>query len=354
MEFLNKKLIDFSNKAMGLSIGDSSVKVVCTEKGLIKGYSSINLSSDVFSGGEIINKDKLIEIVKKSIENIKPKKTKTNKIRISLPESKSFLRLISMPDIGEDEMKEAIKWELEANIPLPVDQVYYDWQSVKGIFAQEEGKTNVLVLAAAKKIINEFLEIFDEAGLDVVGIESESSAMARSLLGQKRNQKTSLIIDLGKDKSNFIFTVKGVPCFTSSVPVSEQTLINEIAKKFGISDKKAMKIEKENGIGHFFEDDPLFVSIKSVLESLVNEIRKATDFYLEGLKYSDSIDSIIICGKLSGAPGMIPYLSKELKNKVEEGNIRIGLNPKKKILPIIEREDAIGYATAIGLSLGSE
>lgn len=352
MGFLNKKLIDFSNKAMGLNISDSSIKVVCAENGLIKGYNSVDVGPDIFVDGKIVNKDKLVEKIKKAVKEVKPKKTKTNKIRISLPESKSFLRLIGMPDIEEEEMKEAVKWELEANIPLSVDKVYYDWQSVKGIFPEDESKSNILVLAAAKKVVNKFLEVFDLAGLDVVGIESESSAMTRSLLGQKRNQKTSLIIDLGRNKSNFIFTVKGIPCFTSSIPISEQTIINEIAKKFKISAKKAIKIEKENGIGHFFEDDPLFTSIESVLQGLVNEIKKSIDFYLEGLKYSESIDRIVICGKLSGAPGMIPYLSKELKNNVEEGNIRTGLNPEKKILPIIEREDAIGYATAIGLALG--
>jgi len=354
MRILNKKLIDFSDKAMGLNISDSSIKVVCTEKGLIKGYSSIDISPDIFADGEIFDKNKLVEKIKKVVENIKPKKIKTNKVRISLPESKSFLRLISMPDIENEEMKEAIKWELEANIPLSVDQVYYDWQSVKGVFAEDDDRINILVLAAAKKVADDFLEVFDTAGLDVIGIESESSAMTRSLLGQKRNQKTSLIIDLGKTKSNFIFTVKGIPCFTSSIPISEQTITSEIAKKFGISNEKAVKIENENGIGHFFEDDPLFASIKFVLQGLVNEIKKSIDFYLEGLKYSKSIDRIIICGKLSGAKGMIPYLSKELKKNVEEGNIRTGLNPKKKTLPIIEREDAIGYATAIGLSLGGK
>ncbi|MDD3498590.1 MAG: type IV pilus assembly protein PilM [Candidatus Moranbacteria bacterium] len=354
MGFFNKKLIDFSDRAMGISIGDSSIKVVFTENGLIKGYNSVSLSTDIFADGEIVSKDKLIEKIKKAVSGMKPKKSKTNKVRISLPESKSFLRLINMPDIGEEEMEEAVKWELEANIPLSVDQVYYDWQSVKSVFAEEKGKTNVLVLAASKKVVNDFLEIFDEAGLEVVGIESESSAMTRSLLGREKNKKTSLIIDLGRSKSNFIFTVNGVPCFTSSVPISEKTIISEIAKKFNISTEKAVKIEKENGIGHFFEDDPLFESIKSVLNGLVDEIKKSIDFYLEGLKYSDSIDKIVICGKLSGAKGMIPYLSKEMKNKVEEGNIRTGLNPKKKILPIIEKEDAIGYATAIGLSLAGE
>lgn len=354
MGFLNKKLIDFSDKAVGLNVSYSTIKAVYTESGLIKGYSSVDLPLDIFSDGEIVNRDELIRRVEKTIDGIKPKKPKSNKVRISLPESKSFLRIISMPNIDPEEMKEAIKWEIEANIPLPLDQVYYDWQTVEGVFREEEGKTNVLVLAAARKVVDGLLEVFDEAGLDVVGIESESTAMARSLLSQKKNQKTALIIDLGRTKSNFIFTVKGIPCFTSSVPISEQSIINEIAKSFNISVEKAMKIEKENGIGHFFEDDPLFSSIESVLSGLVDEIKKSIDFYLEGLKYSDSIDKIVICGKLSGAEGMIPYLSKELKSNVEEGNIRTGLNPDKKILPIIEREDAIGYATAIGLSLGFE
>ena len=350
MSLFNKKIISFSNDVAGLNIGDASVKIVQINDGVIQSFNAESLPVGVVVDGEIIDKEKLSQVVRSVIKNAQPKKIKTKKVRCSLPESKSFLRLISMPPLNEKEMKEAIKWEIEANIPLSLDQVYYDWQVVEDAFGGSKEKTRVLVLAASKKVVNRLLQVVDDAGLETVGIESESIALNRGLL-EANNEKTVLTVHLGKTMTSFIFSVMNVSCFTASVPISEQTVINEISKKLNISDDKTKQFIRKKGLSSFFKDEEIFALLIPVLDNIVDEIEKTVDFYLEGLKYSKKIDKIIICGKLSGINGLIPYFSKKLKMKVEVGNISIGLN-KKKTLPIIERENSLRYSTAIGLAMG--
>ena len=43
-----------------------------------------------------------------------------------------------------------------------------------------------------------------------------------------------------------------------------------------------------------------------VLENLVQEIERSIDFYLTGLKYSESIDKIILCGGGANMKGILP------------------------------------------------
>lgn len=356
MGFLTKKIIDFNDDAFGLNIEDDVLRIVRIEDKKIKNYGSVSLPKGTVTDGEIVNKDELFKALDKLIKNTKPKKIKTKKVRIALSESKSFLRLISMPAMSEDEINEAIKWEIEANIPISLDQVYYDWQLVGDIFDNNisNGEIKILVLAAAKKVVDKYVEILEEFGLNVIGIESETTAMARSLLSEHSTAKTALIINIDKSKTSFIFAIKNIPCFASSVPISEKNIIGAIAKKFNISDKKAKEIEEKDGIGLFFEDDALFDAIKPVLGGLIDEIKRTIDFYLDGLKYSSSVDKVIVCGKMSKAKGLIPYLSKNLAIEVVEGDVRNGMLSSIKDIPIIKKDNVIKYVVAIGLALGNK
>lgn len=356
MKFFSKKIIDFKDDVSGLSIEDDKLRIVRIEDKKIKSYNSIAVPSGVVVDGEIADKDGFFKLLEKLFKEARPRRIKTKKIRLALSESKSFLRLISMPNMSEKEISEAIKWEIEANIPLSLDQVYYDWQMVGDIFdnGNEEGEVRVLVLAAAKRIVDQYLEILEEFGLEVVGIESETTALTRSLLNENSTAKTSLIINVDKNKTSFIFAIQNIPCFTSSVPISEENIIGSIAKKFNISDKKAREIEEKDGIGSFFEDDALFEAIRPVLDGLVSEAKKTINFYLDGLKYSNSVDKVIISGKMAKAKGLIPYLSRSLEIEVVEGDVRDGMAASIKDIPIIEKNRAIKYAIAIGLALGNK
>jgi len=353
MSFFSKKIIDFGDNAVGLSITDDRVRVAYLEDKIIKNYNSVYLSEGVVVDGEIIDKEKLFSAIDKALGGARPKKIKNKKVRIALPESKSFLRLISIPQMDEKEIDEAIKWEIEGNIPLTLDQVYYDWQLVKDVFI-DDGQMKILVLASAKKVVDQHLEILEEYGLDVISIESETTALTRSLINENSANKTSFVINVDKNKTSFLAAVKNVPCFTSSIPISERNIIGAIAKKFNITDQKAEEIERSDGIGSFFEDDALFEAIKPVLDGMIAEIKKTMDFYLEGLQYSETIDDIIICGKLSKAKGLIPYLSRSLNHEVLEGDVRNGIGESAKELPIINKSDSIKYAIAIGLSLNNQ
>lgn len=351
MKLFSKKIIDFSDNAAGLSITDDRVRVVHLEDRKIKGYNSVYVPEGIVRDGEIVDKGKLFKFVEEAFKKARPKKIKNKKVRIALSESKSFLRLISMPQMEEKEIAEAIKWEIEANIPMALDQVYYDWQLVRNTFIEKDQELKVLVLAASKKLVDQYLQILEEFGLEVVGIESETTALTRSLLSEKNVGKTSLIINIDKNKTSFIFAVDNIPCFTSSIPVSEKNVIGAIAKKFNISNQKAEEIERKDGIGSFFEDDALFGAIRPVLDGLILEIQKTIDFYLEGLNYSDSVDDIIICGKLAKSKGMIPYLSRNLGKEVKDGDVRNGMSGSIKDILIINKDESIKYAAAIGLSL---
>jgi type IV pilus assembly protein PilM len=354
MSFLSKKIFNEGSKIFGLDLSDLSVKVVqLGDNGsyeYVSGYNSVPLPPGCISDGEILKKEQVVSVIKKSIEQSGPKKIKSKKVFCSLPETKAFLRIISIPQMKESEMTEAIKWEMEANIPLPLEQVYYDWQIIPTSLLPENEKINLLVVAVAKSTVDQVVEVLGLAGLDVVGLEIESIAQARSLLNEKNEKVTTLIVDIGDRRTSLSINKGGLPCFTSSIPLCGQALTDVISKGMNISFEEAEKIKISYGIGDDFKNDSLLKLQEPVLENLTQEISRSIDFYLSCLKYSDNIDKVLLCGGGANMKGLMPYLSKKLNREIEMGNPWINLKLSKNP-PIIDNSQLSQYSTAIGLAL---
>jgi len=351
---LQKKFFDVFPSAFGLDLSDLSIKAVLfnrsKESDAITSFGSVSLPVGSVVDGDIINQQVVVDAIKDLVERTKPKKIKTRKVVCSLPETKAFLRIITIPKMDEKEVKEAIKWEIEANIPLTLDQVYYDWQILDKNFTQGKDTMDVLVVAVARSMVNQFEETLTKAGLEVVGLETESIAQARSLLAEKNEERTTLIIDIGDRRSSFFISVGNTPCFTSSVPLSSQMITDAISKSLQIPFEQAEEIKIKQGLGSLSFQSPVLKAALPVLENIAQEIERTIDFYLNNLQYSKSIDSVILCGGGSNTQGLLPFLSKRLGRLVEFGDPWVNVHLGKQ-MPLIDRSHSVQYSTAIGLAL---
>ncbi|NTW26956.1 MAG: type IV pilus assembly protein PilM [Candidatus Moranbacteria bacterium] len=354
MSFLNRKIFNKNWDVFGLDLSDLSVKAVMLESNgtceYVASYGSVAFPGGCVNEGEILQKEQVVAAIKKVIALAGPEKIKTKKVICSLPETKAFLRIVSIPMMDDSELNEAVKWEMEANIPLPLEQVYYDWQIIPETLLLEKNKINLIVVAIAKSVVDQTLEVLALAGLDPVSLEIESIAQARSLLLEKDEKATVLVVDIGDRRTSLSITKGGVPCFTSSIPLCGQSLTDVISKGMNISFDQAEKVKISYGIGDAFKNDALFKAVTPILENLAQEIERSIDFYVTGLKYSESVDKIIICGGGANTKGLVPYLSKKIGREIVLGNPWVNMK-LGKTLPIIEKTQSLQYSTAIGLAL---
>jgi type IV pilus assembly protein PilM len=354
MSFLSKKIFNFDDKVFALDLSDLSVKILELSRGgkrdKIRSFESMDIPRGCIEDGKVIDKAKVAQIIRETIKKAGPQRINTKKVVCSIPESKAFLRIINVPKVSEEEAREAIRWELEANIPLTSDQVYFDWQ----FLSEEEGKQRTLTVAVAKEIIDALVETLSMAGLEVYGLEVESIATIRSLVPSNSSlEDIYLIVDMGATRTSFIVSEGVIPYFTSSIPFSSEVISDAIAGKLGINLKEANKIKMDHGIEHSFESSSIFQAIRPMLESLAGEIEKTIDFYKSISKNSSGdIKKIILSGGGSNLRGILPYLATRLSREVVAGdpwiNLRLGNN-----LPIIDKENSVRYSTAVGLALKS-
>lgn len=354
MSFLQKKIFTLFPSSFGLDLSDLSIKAVWLDRGreedAIVSYGSVPLGPGSVVDGEIMDPEAVRQAIHSLRDKAGPKRISTRQVICSLPETKAFLRVISLPQMETHEVREAIKWEIESNIPLTLDQVYYDWQILDLNLAGATGKMSVLVVAVARKSVDQFQAVLESAGLDVLGLETESIAQARSLLSDKDARRTTLTVDIGDRRSSFLISIGNTPCFTSSVPLSSQMMTDAISKALRLPFEEAESLKIRQGLGSLAMQSPVLRAVLPVLENIAVEIEKSIDFYVNNLRYSENIEAIVLCGGGSNLQGLLPYFSRRLGRSVEFGNpwvnVRLGQH-----LPPIERHRSVQYSTAIGLAL---
>lgn len=351
MIFWNKEIINLNEKYFSIDVSDSSVKVFQLEKNKgkddIRSFGTSEIPFGCIENGKIVDQAKLAEVIKKLLDSAGPKKINTKKVICSLPESKVFLRAVAIPEMTEEEASEAIKWEIEASIPLSVEQVYYDWQFLDKF----DGKQNVLTAAVAKEFVDDLSGVLENCGLEVYGMEMESIALIRSLiLKNEKKENSFLIVDIGSTKTSLTVSEGDVPYFTSSIPFSSSGITEEISSSLNIKKEEAEKLKFTKGIDNISEDNSIRNSINSLLENLPVEIERTMDFYQNMSHSNPEIKKIILTGGGANLKGLLEYLKSKISKEIVLGDPWVNLNLVNKI-PKISQAESMKYVVSMGLAM---
>lgn len=351
MNFWNKEIISLKDKYFSLDISDLSVKVFqLGKKGIkdeIRSFGISEIPLGCIENGKIIDREKLIEIIKKLLVSAGPKKINTKKVICSLPESKVFLRAVTIPEMSEEEASEAIKWEIEASIPLAVEQVYYDWQFLD----KKDGKQIVLTAAVAKDFVDELSGVLEDCNLEVYGMEVESIASTRSLIPRDaKKENVFLIVDIGSNKTSFTVSEGNIPYFTSSIPFSSSGITEEISSDLNLQKEEAERMKISEGIENSTGNNSILNSVSSLLENLAVEIERTMDFYQNMSKSNPEIEKIILTGGGANLKGLLAYLKSKISKEIILGDPWINLDLDSK-LSGISQSDSVRFVVATGLAM---
>lgn len=366
--------LDLKPEAFGLDISDLSLKIIKLKKrGKFYGLASFGeerIKPGIIQGGEIKNKEKLAEVIKTAIKKVKGEKLKTRYVIASLPEEKSFLQIVKMPRMSEENLRSAVIYEAENYIPLPVQEVYLGSQVVAPA-SNHSDKFDVLLAALPKKIVDPYLFAFKEAGLQPKALEVESLSIARALIKNEFSASPILLIDLGETRTTFIVFAGNAPRFTSSIAVSSGSFNEIIARNLGVSLTEAERLKMKYGLEERVEfkikdketevkkeQGKIFEALVPALVDLIQQIRKYLEYYQThaSSEYSSfngkGVAKIMLCGGGANLKGLSELLALELRTPVEIANPWVNILPNGlKEVPGLSAERSAGYTTALGLAL---
>ena len=286
MSLLLYNLLGMKPRGFGLEVEDRSLKVFQIEKKGKNGFRFVtcglrNMRRGIVQHAEVLDSEALAGEIKELLKATKPRPIRNKFVVLSVPETKSFVRVISIPRMDRKEAHEAVKWETEANIPVSVDSVYLDWQVVG---PGKDGSDEVLVTAVSREVVEKYSEAMRRANLEILTVEIDIIATVRSLTSFGDLEKEpAMIVDLGEEITSLAIAKNQVPYFTSSIPVCGRGFTDALQKGLGVSFEKAEDFKKRYGLGKINEDNMLYKIFMPLVENLVIEMERSIRFYEESI-----------------------------------------------------------------------
>lgn len=346
------KLNLFKNQihSFGLDISNTTIKVVQFNRvGKQLQLSAVGrqkLAPGMISADTILDSAGLGSFIAQMLTRLEFGHITTPYVSVSLPESKCFIRIISIPQVSETEADQAVLFEAESYIPIPVDQVYLDWQSTGRV---KDGKMEVLIAASPKEVVDKYLSVLEKANLLPVSLEVESQSMVRALFPPESADNV-LVVDMGAEHTNLVMVEQGTLQFSSSIPVGGNAFTDGIAKFLGITAQQAETVKQTVGFDNTAEYPNIKVGLLPILNNMVAEVSNVLKFQNE---HSDNkVDKIF----LSGGAARLAHLQEYLQEQFVPQNIQVSnaipwpLYKRTTKNDLLEGDAMLDLTTAAGLA----
>lgn len=339
-----------SKEIVGIDIGSSSVKLVqlSEQKGTyqLRNVGILPLPSEAIVDNSLMDTTSIVETIKDLMKSLG---SKAQEAVCSISGNSVIIRKISLPAMTPEELEDQIAWEAEQYIPFDINDVNLDFE-ILDTDLSPAGKMTVLLVASKKEIINEYVSVFNEAGLKLVVVDVDSFAVQNIFemnYAPSENEVIALV-NIGASIMNMNVVKGGVSLFTRDVQMGGNLYTEEIQRQFSFSSKDA---EKCKITGECPDKEKLKDTISRVNDTLCLEINRSLDFYnstAEDLK----IGRIYLSGGASKTAMLSESLSRRLGLPVEL------LNPLQKVTysekefdPEYLQEIAPLVAVAAGLAM---
>jgi type IV pilus assembly protein PilM len=340
--FLAPPLAGIDLSASGIKI----VRLVEHKHGLVLDrYAYIPLSPEVIVDGEIVDKAAVVRGLVNAGQS-----AGITAANVALPESKSYLFETVVHGTTKEEERLYLEQHLEELVPLPPAMALFDTVSVGPTMNNE---TPVVGVAFARRVVDEMLAVFDEAGITVRSLEAETFPMIRSLL-PSRDETTVLVIDIGKTTTKICIASHGVPRFTTTIGMGGHALTLAIQKHFGVTEDEAQKIKLDQGITPAPGNEELLEAMLSTIAAIRDEILNRLEYWqTKGVSAGahEAVSHAILIGGNATMKGFTEYLEQALHIPVTAGNVFTNFAPRDTWLPPLEYNESLSYTAAIGLAL---
>lgn len=343
-------IFDKQYQYIGLHINEHAIKAMQLDRKrsrtAMKAFVNAVLPKGLMANDTFTDQKKLAEFIKISLASPQHGSFSTNRVIISIPESKSFIRVMEMPVMEELAAENAIMFEAEAYIPMPMDQVYFDWQIL-----EKKGQTmDVLLIASPREYVDAFMHIVEDAGLKLCGIEVEAQSVARALVPSTVNEPV-IVVDMDALKTALIMVEHGVLQFTSSVPIAGNTFTEKLVKELNVTAAQAEKLKRDIGFANSVEYPNLKTMMQPIIDDLASEIKNILKFHY------DHAESHINHILLTGGAAKLQHISEGLLPLLElYAPLEITVANPLEHIPNLEHAgltpyEALSFTTAIGLAM---
>lgn len=380
---------------LGVDIGSSAIKMVefQNEKGRPKlaTYGYLEQNNDLLNSKLPEAKANIIAGLRRLKDEIH---TSTNNAVTALPSYTVFTSIIHLPEMSKKELAAAVKWEAKKFVPMPIEEMILDWKILEdshilnkfaplpsvlangtvagaatmnnlgnsygeqALAAETSGAAHIihekgrrflkiLLTAAPKDLVSRYLEIFKEAKLNLISLETESFALERALIG--RDHTPIMLIDSGASSTTIGVVVDSIPLINRSIDTGGNAITKAIASSLNIGQQRAEQFKRDFGLSQQLGGEGQIPKrIEFMVAAMINEIKYVLKLYAS--QSNEVVEKIVLAGGSAWLPNLPQYLEQKLGVHVFIGD------PWAKVMYPVELEAVLKnlgprLAVAVGLAM---
>ncbi|KAA1186869.1 pilus assembly protein PilM [Paenibacillus sp. B2(2019)] len=231
-----------------------------------------------------------------------------SKVSLSIPPSQIIIRKMSIPSTNDKQVEQLVKLEVETGLHLPFENPVYDYVTLE----VDEEHSHLLVFAAPRKSIQDYVEILERAGLRISSVEISATALARSIAtGHGESFAETMLINLKPSVMDVYMFRDGNPVFIRTINLLDLHKGRNVAALEFMADSEvlaetAVAVEEQ-------------LSPEQMVE-ITAEISRMLSFYQYSLHDgSTRIKNLVITG--------VPSIRKQLDLELQQSLAELDITP---------------------------
>lgn len=254
-----------------------------------------------------------------------------------------LMRYINLPKVASDEMRAAMKFEAPQHLPIPEDQLVYDFTPVPEAAGVPEHQMAVFLSGTHKKLVESFLTTMNRAGVRPTAMELDCLAALRALqwigLVSHTSQLPLVLVDFGEQDTRISIIRYGVPMLSRTIPTGLYHLRTAIADTMHISAAEAEMALRVKGVKN---DPDLSPAVDPWINGLLESVGRSVEYFLIQNRGA-TLERVFLVGGGAMLPSMPEtlgsYIQGVLAGRPEAENLRVqpvslsGLDINPELLP---------------------
>ncbi len=138
-------------------------------------------------------------------EKLVPIASDVTEVGLALPTQKLIFRSFHIPFMSSDEIRSVIEFEVTKYVPIPIHELVYTYHA-EPFTDRTQKMLRIIFIAIRKTALDEYVQIFRNAGFEISHIEPAGVASARILRNQKflNRSETTAMLSISADESEIM------------------------------------------------------------------------------------------------------------------------------------------------------
>jgi len=334
-------MLGFGSKKAGLTIEQNGVRFIQLKNNKtweVEKQSFLPLDSGTIIENQIADEEKLRIQIRQWAEQ---EGLKGSRVALSVPPSQVIIRKMAIPAVQPKQVQQLVALEVETGLHLPFEEPVYDFIPIgREKQVQEDGReeeiTRVLVFAAPRKLISEYIEILDDAGIKTDSVEVSATALSRMAeISQGHPFTDTMLVHLEHAQLDVYMFREGHPIFLRTINLLD------IEQEVPLFESESYLAQKSS-----LAEDQL--SMEQLVE-ITAEISRMLNFYQYSLHDGAArITELVVTGTEANRRQLVGELRQALA-EIEIHELKLESSPGKQEDPSLNL-----YRVAVGAALRDE